>query len=218
MAIVSISRLFGAGGKTLGEMVADRLKYQFLHEEVLDKCAREAEVHQDCFPQDEKSCPAICGQPLPQFLASLGPLNFLDRYSTQDQDQVDEAKHVDYLTRVVREIVKQDNLVLLGRGTQFILHDHPRALKVLLVADLADRLRFMRDRYQMEEGRARPLIANAEKNRARLLKHFYPGEPHESTLYHLVINTSRVDLEVAKVQICRLVWRLIDKLPEPLEV
>ena len=44
MAVFTISRQFGAGGITLGKMIADRLKYTFADSEIVDKIAKAANV------------------------------------------------------------------------------------------------------------------------------------------------------------------------------
>ena len=44
MAVITISRQFGAGGKTLGEMVAKELGYRFLDDVVIQEISKEANV------------------------------------------------------------------------------------------------------------------------------------------------------------------------------
>ena len=44
MAIITISRQFGAGGKTLGKMIADELDYEFADSEIIEKVAEMANV------------------------------------------------------------------------------------------------------------------------------------------------------------------------------
>ena len=44
MAVLTISRQFGAGGWTLSKAVAERLNYQFVSSAVINKMAKEANV------------------------------------------------------------------------------------------------------------------------------------------------------------------------------
>ncbi|MGD9103519.1 MAG: cytidylate kinase family protein, partial [Desulfobacterales bacterium] len=44
MAVITISRQYGAGGKTLGKMVADELGYEFADSEIIAKVAEMANV------------------------------------------------------------------------------------------------------------------------------------------------------------------------------
>ena len=44
MAVITISRQFGAGGKTLGQMIADKLGYTFADSDIIQRIAKEANV------------------------------------------------------------------------------------------------------------------------------------------------------------------------------
>ena len=44
MAVVTISRQFGAGGITLGKMIADELGYTFADQDIVERVAKEANV------------------------------------------------------------------------------------------------------------------------------------------------------------------------------
>ena len=47
MSVITIARRFGAGGKTLGSLVADKLGYVLIDEEVVEMVAQEANVSPD---------------------------------------------------------------------------------------------------------------------------------------------------------------------------
>lgn len=42
MAVITISRQFGAGGRTLGEVIAKELDYQFLDDLIIQELAEKA--------------------------------------------------------------------------------------------------------------------------------------------------------------------------------
>ena len=44
MSVITIARQFGAGGKTLGSRVAEKLGYVLIDEEIVEIIAREADV------------------------------------------------------------------------------------------------------------------------------------------------------------------------------
>ncbi len=201
MAVVSISRQFGAGGKTLGEMVAHNLGYRFLFERQLDTLAVEAMK-----AVGEETEASSYHDLVVDLLTNLAPSNFMDRWT--GSSQYDEKQHLEALTRVIEHLADQDDVVMLGRGSQFILRRHPGTIRLLLVARMEDRIDFMVRNYEMEEQTAQKLIVDADKKRVRFLHQFYPGEPDEASLYHMVINTSMVPLETSTNQVCRLVERM----------
>lgn len=197
MAVLSISRQFGAGGKTLGEMAAQRLGYKFLFERQLDTLAAEAMKAAGGDTEGSAYHDLVV-----DLLTNLAPSNFMDRWT--GSSPYDEKQHIKALTRVIEHLADEDNVVMLGRGSQFILRRHPRTIRLLLVARMEDRIDFMTQNYETDEQTARKLIGDADKKRARFLHQFYPGEPDEASLYHLVINTSMVPLETSTRQISKL--------------
>ncbi|RJX34895.1 MAG: cytidylate kinase-like family protein [Desulfarculus sp.] len=201
MAVVSISRQFGAGGKTLGEKVAQELGYRFLFETQLDTMAEEAMRAAGKEPE-----PSHYQSLVVDLLTNLAPSNFMDRWT--GSSQWDEKQHIEALTRVIQGLADGGKVVLLGRGSQFILRHRPGTVRILLVAKMKDRIDFMVRNYGMEQQQAVRLINDADKKRARFLNNFYPGEPDEASLYHLALNTSLMPLQSATSQVCRLVQRL----------
>lgn len=201
MAVVTISRQFGAGGRTLGEAVAEKLKYKFVSQSVVNKMAKEANVSVDWITSVEKEA----GGWLMRFLSGLVSSDFIERQIGDSAADFDETKYVTFLTQLVHSIADQGKVVILGRGSQFILSDYPGAVNVLLVADMKDRVSFLSKIWEVSEKEAQSSIISSQKRRNAFLKHFDPRNPDDTSLYHLVINISRIPLEQAEDIIVELV-------------
>lgn len=201
MAVVSISRQFGAGGRTLGVLVAAELGYHFLHESQLDQLADKAGGGD--LPAEEKQ--SQYHRQVVELLTSLAPSNFMDRWTEAEGD---DKGHIQRLTQVVQDLADEGKVVMLGRGSQFILRYRPDTVRILLVAELPHRIGFMNKHYNLDQATAKRLIQEADKKRTRFLNNFYPGEPDEASLYHLVLNTSLLSLQGATTQVTKLVKRI----------
>ena len=212
MSVLSISRQFGAGGKTLGETVAQRLGLQLVDEAIVDKVAEEAKVSVAWV----ESVASEAGGRLMRFLATLVPSSFMQRHLGEAASDFDEIKYKEFLERVIREVAKEGNAVILGRTSQFILQDDPNVIKVLLVAERPDRIKFMMERYNLEKDKALAMITREERKRARFLHLFHEGDPNDPSFYHMVINTSLIPIQVAALQICDLVLDSVDHTARPI--
>lgn len=151
----------------------------FLHESQLDQLADQAAGGD---PAAEKGQSQYHRQVV-ELLTSLAPSNFMDRWTS---GQGDDKDHIERLTQVIQELADEGDVVMLGRGSQFILRYRPDTVRILLVAELPHRIGFMTKNYNLDQTTAKRLIAEADKKRARFLNNFYPGEPDEASLYHLV--------------------------------
>lgn len=212
MAVVTISRQFGAGGKTLGQRIANRLSYQFVHGGVLQKLAQEADVSLTWVDRVQSER----GGYLTRLLNTLVPSSVLEKRLGDDEDSFDEKRLAEFLNTVIAKLAEEDEVVILGRGSQFVLRQHPGTLRVLLVAEKADRVKFVIDNYGLEPKKAEQLVAKEEERRKGFLSTFYGGNPDEACLYHLVVNTSEVPMGIAEAIVCDLVAEMVDREARPI--
>ena len=108
------------------------------------------------------------------------------------------------MNEIIPQIAEKGNMVILGRGAQFILKDRKDACHVLLVADESDRIRFMRDAYQLSHEQARQAVAKQGKRRMKLMKLFHSEGYDLPEHYDLVLNMSKIDMDHAVELICAL--------------
>ncbi|MBW2092399.1 MAG: cytidylate kinase-like family protein [Deltaproteobacteria bacterium] len=207
MAIITISRQFGAGGRTLGEAVAKRLGYQFVSQDVVNRVAEEAKVSVDWVKSIEKEA----GGRLMRLVNKIVSSDFIDRHVGETRADFDEKKYAAFLKSLITSIAASGNVVFLGRGSQFILSDNPDAINILLVADLEDRINFLSKIWNVKKSEVEQTIMARQKRRKAFLKAFDPRDPNDPSIYHLVINISRVSLELAEEMIVWLVNSMEEK-------
>lgn len=201
MAVITISRQFGAGGKTLGEMVAKELGYQFVDEEIIYLVAKKAKVSTHWVESIEKEA----GGKLLKFMSGLVRKSFVERILDDKRGYIDEEIYVDLLNKIITQIAEEGNAVILGRGGQYILRDAEDAVHVLLIADMEDRIKFMEERYDLSRTQAIQTVNREDKRRVNLYRKFGKEDYDQPELYHLVLNRSKLDLDTSLPLICRLV-------------
>jgi Cytidylate kinase-like family len=123
MAIITISRQFGAGGYTLGKDIAGKPGYTFASDEVISMIARKARVSKGWVQSTEKEA----GSKKQRILSSVIPRSFIDRIIDDQQGYIDEEIYLELLEQIIRQIASDDNCLILGRGGQYILKDSENA-------------------------------------------------------------------------------------------
>jgi cytidylate kinase len=201
MAVITISRQYGAGGRTLGRMVAQKLGYTFADSEIIERLAKEARVSSQWVESFEKEA----GTRMERFISSMVAKKWVDRVLKDERGYLDEQSYLDYLVLIVAQVADEGNVVILGRGSQYILNDHPDAYHVLLVDRVTNRIRFLMDREGLSEARAAALVESEDRRRAMLYGRLGKSDFDASQLYHLVINMGRLNLDQACDLVCRLV-------------
>ena len=194
-------RQFGAGGRTLAERVATRLGYHFADPQLVSAAAKEAGVSEKLV-----EAASVCAYSGDQdIISGLLLSSSLERGLGLGATGIREGKLCAIFKRLIPEFAARDNVVLLGRGSQFILPDGPNMVKVVLVASHEDRIDFMMNRYNPSETDARRVVNEGEKNRMAFLCRFTAGSPNDPGIYDLSINVSLLSLDLAEELICHLV-------------
>jgi cytidylate kinase len=201
MAVITISRQFGAGGITLGKIIADSLGYTFADSDILQRVAKEANVSTHWVESFEKEA----GSKLSRMISSMISKRWLDRVLADERGYLDEQIYLDYLVLIIAQFADEGNVVILGRGSQYILNDHPDAFHILLVNEFESRVQFIMKRYEMTRNKAERLVVNEDRRRVSLYKRLGKSDYENPQLYHLVLNMGRLDLETARDMVCSLV-------------
>ena len=203
MAVITISRQFGAGGITLGKMIAEKMGYTFADSDIIQRVAKEANVSTDWIESFEKEA----GSKLSRFISSMVSKRWLDRVLSDERGYLDEQIYLDYLVLIVAQFADEGDVVILGRGSQYILNDHPDAVHILLVDEFESRVKFMMDRYEMARKKAERMVVNEDRRRVNLYRRLGKSDYENPQLYHLVLNMGRMDLEAARDMVCAFVER-----------
>jgi len=193
MAVITISRQFGAGGLSLGRKVADTLGYNFFDEEIIQLVAQKAQVSPDWVRSIEKEA----GGKLDKFISNLIPRSVVDRILDDQRGYIDEEIYVDLLDQIVSKVAEADNSIILGRGGQYILKGHPGVFHVLLVADIENRIGFVETKYQLTRSQATQTVNSEDKKRINLYRKFNKTDYDRPDHYHLTLNMSKISLEKA---------------------
>ncbi|MCX5883134.1 MAG: cytidylate kinase-like family protein [Deltaproteobacteria bacterium] len=200
MAVITLSRHFGAGGKTLGAMVAKKLGYVFLDDEIIKLVAEKAQST-DWMDALEKE---FGGKLLP-CISGLIPKGRIEMILDDKKGGVDEVISVDILQQLFLKIAEEGDAVIVGRGGQYLLRDHKDTFHVLLVADLEDRVQFMEERYNLSLKKALQVVNRQDKRRQNFYRLLGKVDYDQPDIYHLVLNMSKLSLMKA----CELLVTLV---------
>ena len=202
MAVITISRQFGAGGKTLGKMVADKLGYTFADDDIIMMVAEAANVS----PHWVESIEREAGGKMSRIISSMVSKRLVDRILKDERGYIDEKLYLDYLVVIIAQTAEEGDVVILGRGSQYILRDHPDAYHVLLIDEFENRVKFMMEHYDLRREKALQIVRNEDNRRMNLYRKLGKTDYDQPSLYDLVLNMSRMNLPKALTLVNDLVF------------
>ncbi|MDJ0721729.1 MAG: cytidylate kinase-like family protein [Desulfobacterales bacterium] len=200
MAILTISRMFGSGARELGEIIAQRLGYSFFDHELIQMVAEQAKLSEEWVTTMEQTA----GVRFQKFLATLVPRNLMEIIQNAEYGERDEEIYADMLNQVIRKIAAEGDAIILGRGGQYILKDHPDTYHALLVADLDYRINHIRQRFELTKKQALLAVAMEDKRRVNLYRKLGKADYDQADHYHITLNMRLTEVKTAGEMLCAM--------------
>ena len=184
--IITISREFGSGGRTIGRMIAEKLGLPFDDKELVEQIALESgvapkyvEEHGEHSPSGSLFSYAFAPQGVPGVMNGLSTADFL--WNAQ--------------CSVILQLADKGPCVIVGRNADYILKDRPDALHVYVFADVPYRAERIVRRYGESEKSPEQRLAEKDKRR-RVNYHHYTGRTWgQAQNYDICLDTGILGIE-----------------------
>ncbi len=200
MPVVTIRGQLGSGAAETGREVAERLQADYVDREIIAEVAARLRRQEQEVIDKEMPPSTLLGR----IVEALGTGyvfgdGMAGAYLPVGQIPLHDDRYLGALESVVRELVRSRGkpLVILGRGSQFILKDSPGILHVLAVAPLEVRMKRVMQDLKLDPEAARQEITRYDNSLREFFKRYFKVEPEEPVHYDLVINTGRFSFQAA---------------------
>ena len=139
MAVVTVSRQYGAGGFRVARAVADALGFRLVDREIVEEAAKKIGLDPDVARARDERTPALVEE-IGVALAGAGPwVGGPPAY--MPPPAVDDRSLANATRTIIASLAEAGGYVILGRGAQAVLKDDPGACHISLVGDVRDRAR-----------------------------------------------------------------------------
>jgi CMP/dCMP kinase len=179
MAVITISRQMGSLGGEVARLVANRLGYRLIWHELINQAAIQA------------GAPEMA-------LAVIDELGLFGINPTVNACYA----YIRAVQKIVEELAKVGNVVIVGRAGQMILAGWESVLHVRLIAPMETRTIRVAQEQHISMSAAQAQVLASDHTRQSYLKRFYHVEWNDPNLYDLVINTGKIPLADATDLIC----------------
>lgn len=197
--VVTIARQFGSGGAEIGHLVAETSKLHYVDYGIIEEVARRLGVDVERAARQDEQTAGMAGHIFDAirtsnpFIVNYGSLFNQPTIPTQSK----ELAYLRLTQRVVLELATEGDAVIVGRGSQFLLHNAPRTLHIYIFAPLPYRIENVMKQFHLNHIQAERLIEQRDYEHDSYLRRYYSSDGHQPGLYHLLINTSLFSLELA---------------------
>lgn len=189
MSIVTISHQMGSEGPEIAQALADCLGYRFVGSEQLLESVAAYGLAADKLTHLGETKPS-----------------FFERFSRETR------LYLVVIQTALYEPAEGDNVVILGRGGQWLLRGIRHALTVRIMAPFDTRVRRVSLKVTDQAQAANPaavreLVRRDDMEKAGRAHYLYAADLNDPALYSLIVNTEVIEVDAAVEAIAFLVRR-----------
>lgn len=181
--IITISREFGSGGRTVGRMAAERLGFDFYDRELIEKAAEESGLAKEYIEEGGEYSP----------FKNPFSYAFVGR-------SINGMSVSDYLWSIQRKIIldiaEKGNCVIVGRCADYILRNRKDCLNVFIHSDMEKRADRIVRLYGETDVNPMKRLKDKDKKRKINYKYYTERDWGVAQNYHLAMDSGELGIEM----------------------
>jgi cytidylate kinase len=179
--IITITRLYGSGGREIGQRLSEKMGIEFYDNKLLDVAARQSGIHKAHFTEnDEKRTNSF--------------LYLLSTTYGQGGVPFDDALFFAQLN-AIQKIASEHSCVIIGRCADYALRDFNNVLNIFISAPLEDRVKRAQNVYGIEEKNAPDYVKRIDKQRTAYYNYYTDKRWGQPQNYHLCLDSSALGID-----------------------
>lgn len=180
--IITVSREFGSGGRTIGKRLAEELGVPCYDSEIIEKVAVESGFAEEYIKdKGEYTHPSLIMGLFTNRTLYTGPSN-------EDKIWIIQCK-------IIKELASKGPCVIVGRCADYILRNRDDLIKVFIYADIEERAKRIVEHYGETDDDPIKRLKDKDKRRAAYYQHYTDMNWGASRNYDVCLNSSVVGIE-----------------------
>ncbi len=187
--VITIARQYGSGGKTVGEMLADRLGVHFYNKELMKLASEDSGISEALFVNADEKVKNTRLFKIAQnvYSGELIPPESDDFTSTDNL--------FNYQAKIIRKLAEEESCVIVGRCADFVLKDYDNVLSVFVHAPHDFCMEQAAKKHSMSARELDKFIQKTDKHRAEYYKYHTGREWTDARNYDLCLDSSKLGFE-----------------------
>jgi cytidylate kinase len=190
MAIVTMSHEMGSGGAEIGAVLAERLGYRYVDQDMITQAALQYGVGEEKLTQLDETKPSL-----------------FERFD------VETRQYITVLQSALLDVAELENVVLMGRGGQVLLRGITHVLRIRVMAPFDMRVKRVMKKMAGRMGEsvdvrtAAEMVRRNDHEKFGRMRYLYDVDWGDPALYDAVVNTDKLSIEASVDLIIGLLHR-----------
>lgn len=187
--VITISRQYGSGGRTIGEMLAKKLNIHYYDKELLRLASEDSGINEGLFENaDEKV-------KMRQLFSIVKNVYHGQLIPPESEDFVTNNNLFNYQAKVIKELAQEQSCVIIGRCADYVLKDYDNVLSVFIHAPFDYCMEQASQKLSMPSKEMEKYILKTDRRRAEYYKYHTGREWTDARNYDLCLDSSKLGFE-----------------------
>ncbi len=178
--IITVSRQFGSGGRTIGRKAAERLGISCYDAELIQKIAEESGFAQNYIREEGE-------------YASSG--RFSPFFSNRSMGLTNQDRLWKIQSKIILDIAAKESCVIVGRCADYILREEADCLRVFIHADVGKRAERIVKVYGETAQSPEKRLLDKDKRRSSYYRFYTDMEWGRAENYHIALDSGKLGIE-----------------------
>lgn len=184
--IITISRQFASGGRTIAKRLAEELGIPYYDKEIITLAAKESGYNEEFFENAEEKA----NNKFMYYLSSG-----LGNVSSWGTDIALDDKLFLIQADVIRSVAAKGSCIIVGRCADYVLANHPDCINIFIYSDLEHRIERARNDYHLEAPNLKDAIIKSDKKRATYYNYYTDMKWGQMENFDLLLNSDSIGLD-----------------------
>lgn len=184
--VIAIARQYGSGGRTIGQMLAEKLGYSFYDKQIIRIASDESGIDLGLFGKIEGGASVK-----PSLFNKVG-LYKGGLISPDSKEFISDENLFNYQAKVVHDLADKEPMVVVGRCVNYVLKDRPNTLRVFIHAPWEYRVEKSMEKISGSREDVEDFLRKDDKRKQDYYRRFAGGVWNDATNYDLCLNSEKL--------------------------
>lgn len=187
--VFTIARQYGSGGRTVGEMLAKKLKIHYYDKELMKLASDESGINEALFVNADEKIKS-------SRLFRIAKSAYNGELIPPESDDFTSTDNLfNYQAKIMRQLAEEESCVIIGRCADYVLKEYPNVLSVFVHAPMDFCLEQAAKKHSMSEKELEKFIIKTDKHRAEYYRYHTGREWTDARNYDLCLNSSKLGFD-----------------------
>ena len=197
MAVITISKEFGTESEKVASLVAQKLSYEYIGNNLIAEIAKELNISQSEAEVFRKTSQSRILRLVDRYTCSI-----VQKVVDREHGCLDDKNYYETTKRLVEKSYEAGDVIILDWGGQCILRGKPNTLHVHMKKDAETKVNEVMKNRSLDYKAAKDYIEREESDSRAYIKEYFKEDWTDARLYDLIIDMGKNTVDKAVDLIC----------------